>query len=82
MLVSLWFLYQWILILIRDLGTNADDGILGTQAIAVVQNSVVQGKPANSGSSRDQSDDDEGEGEVETNDSLDPADAKRFRRLF
>ncbi|KAH7675138.1 Basic leucine-zipper C-terminal protein [Dioscorea alata] len=63
-------------------GANADDGILGTQAIAVVQNSVVQGKPANSGSSRDQSDDDECEGEVETNDSMDPADAKRFRRML
>lgn len=42
----------------------------------------IQVRPTTSGSSRDLSDDDEVEGETETNDNMDPADAKRVRRML
>jgi len=45
-----------------------------------VQNSGLQGRPATSGSSREQSDDDDFEGETEVTDNMDPADVKRVRR--
>ncbi|KAJ0966436.1 hypothetical protein J5N97_027574 [Dioscorea zingiberensis] len=61
---------------------NAGGGIVGTPAVPVVQNSIVQGKSANSGSSREQSDEDDLEGEAETNESMDNTDAKRVRRML
>ena len=45
-----------------------------------MQNSGLQGRPATSGSSREDSDDDDLEGETEMTDNMDPADAKRVRR--
>lgn len=49
----------------------------------LVQNSgVSQGRTGTSGSSREQSDDDEFDGEAETAENLDPSDAKRFRRML
>lgn len=47
------------------------------------QNSgASQARTATSGSSREQSDDDEFDGEAETAENLDPSDAKRFRRML
>lgn len=52
----------------------------GDPALSMLQNTVTQGRPATSNSSREQSDDeDEVEGEAETND-MDPSDVKRQRR--
>lgn len=42
--------------------------------------SEVRARSATSGSSRDQSDDEEIEGETETTENKDPADVKRVRR--
>ncbi|XP_027365545.1 light-inducible protein CPRF2-like isoform X2 [Abrus precatorius] len=39
-------------------------------------------RPSTSGSSREQSDDEDAEGETSMNDNLDPADAKRVRRML
>ena len=47
---------------------------------AMQKKSGVQVKSTTSGSSREQSDDDEAEGEAETMQNMDPADAKRVRR--
>ncbi|XP_020587002.1 light-inducible protein CPRF2-like [Phalaenopsis equestris] len=41
-----------------------------------------QGRTGTSGSSREQSDDDEFDGEAETAENMDPSDAKRFRRML
>lgn len=41
---------------------------------------VAQVRSTTSGSSGDQSDDDEAEGDTETTQNMDPADAKRMRR--
>ncbi|KAL8166643.1 hypothetical protein V2J09_008142 [Rumex salicifolius] len=46
------------------------------------KNHAVQIKPTTSSSSRDQSDDDEAEGENEITDNMDPADVKRVRRML
>lgn len=55
------------------------NGVLGVTSSPVVPKiSEVRARPATSGSSRDQSDDEEIEGE--TTESLDPADVKRVRR--
>ncbi|WOL19645.1 light-inducible protein CPRF2-like isoform X1 [Canna indica] len=54
----------------------------GVPALSVVQNPGVQWRSATSGSSREQSDDDELEGDAETNDNIDPADIKRMRRML
>ncbi|KAG1347690.1 light-inducible protein CPRF2 [Cocos nucifera] len=59
---------------------QAGSGLSGGTAPAVIQNLGVQGRPTTSGSSREQSDDEELEGEVETTENMDPADAKRARR--
>ena len=67
----------------RDLSRSQDkdaNGPLGIPALPVQKNSVVPLMPATSGSSRDQSDDDELEGETEITENMDPADAKRVRR--
>jgi len=60
--------------------TKTGGGPSGVPALSVVQNSGLQGRPATSGSSREQSDDDDLEGETEMTDNMDPADAKRVRR--
>lgn len=49
-------------------------------ALHIMQNSGAQGKPDTSGSSRELSDGDEGEGEAEVTENMDSADAKRLRR--
>ncbi|KAF5946095.1 hypothetical protein HYC85_016323 [Camellia sinensis] len=57
-------------------------GPLGIPSLpAMEKKSVVQVKSTTSGSSREQSDDDEAEGETETN-NTDPTDAKRVRRML
>lgn len=56
-------------------------GPIGIPSLPVMQKSTgVQIRPATSGSSREQSDDDDLEGDAETTDPMDPADAKRARR--
>ncbi|KAK9282354.1 hypothetical protein L1049_005271 [Liquidambar formosana] len=63
--------------------SKADGGPLGIPVSPDVQKkSGVQGKPSTSGSSREQSDDDELEGETETTENRDPADARRARRML
>ncbi|KAK8952860.1 Basic leucine zipper 10 [Platanthera guangdongensis] len=55
---------------------------IGTSVVSsmpLLQNSCVQGRAATSGSSREQSDDDDLDGEAETGENMDPSDAKRFR---
>jgi hypothetical protein len=46
----------------------------------VQKKTVVATRPSTSGSSREQSDDDEAEGETYMNDNTDPTDVKRVRR--
>ncbi|XP_022727475.1 light-inducible protein CPRF2-like [Durio zibethinus] len=54
----------------------------GISAMSTTQKkSVVQVRQTTSGSSREDSDDDELEGETETTENMDPADAKRARRM-
>ncbi|PSS19071.1 Light-inducible protein [Actinidia chinensis var. chinensis] len=58
-------------------------GPLGIPSIPSMQKtSEVQGRSTTSGSSGEQSDDDEAEGETETTQNRDPADAKRVRRML
>ncbi|ONK67451.1 uncharacterized protein A4U43_C05F200 [Asparagus officinalis] len=57
-------------------------GSNGVSALPIVQNSGTQGRPATSGSSREQTDDEDLEGETEMTDNMDPADAKRVRRML
>ncbi|PIN08622.1 hypothetical protein CDL12_18801 [Handroanthus impetiginosus] len=61
---------------------NKDSGLpVGLPPIpSVTRKSGAQVKSTTSGSSGEQSDDDEAEGETETTQSMDPADAKRMRR--
>ncbi|GMG99610.1 hypothetical protein Nepgr_001450 [Nepenthes gracilis] len=60
---------------------SQDMDVGGSQGIPALP-VVAQTKPTTSGSSRDQSDDDEAEGENETSGSLDHTDAKRVRRML
>lgn len=54
---------------------------LGIPALPVLQKkSALQGRSTTSGSSREESDEDEVEGDIETSQNMDPADAKRMRR--
>ncbi|KAM3378368.1 light-inducible protein CPRF2 [Capsicum galapagoense] len=67
--------------------TNIQDkdsgGPVGIPSLPPVQKKPgVQVKSTTSGSSRDQSDDDEAEGEAETTQGTDPADVKRVRRML
>lgn len=62
------------------LQTKTGDGPSSYPCSSVVQKPGPQGRPATSGSSREQSDDDDLEGETEGTDNMDPADAKRVRR--
>ncbi|KAL2511744.1 Basic leucine zipper 63 [Abeliophyllum distichum] len=58
-------------------------GPLGLSSLpAMPKKSETQLKSITSGSSGEQSDDDEGEGETETTQNMDPADAKRVRRML
>ncbi|NP_001312947.1 light-inducible protein CPRF2-like [Nicotiana tabacum] len=58
-------------------------GPVGIPSLPPVQKKpVVQVRSTTSGSSREQSDDDEAEGEAETTQGMDPADAKRVRRML
>ncbi|CAL9053071.1 bZIP transcription factor RISBZ2-like isoform X2 [Musa acuminata AAA Group] len=62
---------------------KAGGGPGGVPALSILQNSGTQGRPATSGSSREQSDDDdEVEGDAETNDNMDVTDIKRIRRML
>lgn len=62
--------------------TKPDGGPLSTTAIpAMARKPGVQVRQATSGSSREDSDDDELEGDMENLDSMDPSDDKRARRL-
>ncbi|KAF7805204.1 Light-inducible protein CPRF2 [Senna tora] len=49
---------------------------------AMQKKPAVASKPTTSGSSREQSDDDDIEGETEMTENMDPADAKRVRRML
>lgn len=60
--------------------TKTGGGSNGVSALSIVQNSGIQGRSATSGSSREQTDDEDLEGETEMTDNMDPADAKRVRR--
>ncbi|KAJ6832804.1 light-inducible protein CPRF2-like [Iris pallida] len=61
---------------------KAGGGPSGNPVLSVLQNPGVQGRPATSGSSREQSDDDDLDGELEMTDNMDPGDAKRVRRML
>ncbi|EEF31109.1 light-inducible protein CPRF2 [Ricinus communis] len=59
------------------------DGSVGIPSLpSTHKKSVVPLKPTTSGSSREQSDDDENEGETELTENMDPTDAKRVRRML
>lgn len=61
--------------------SQADGGPLGIPALPTLQvKSAVQVRQATSGSSREDSDDDDLEGDMETTDNMDPSDEKRARR--
>nr|QOC69150.1 bZIP [Paeonia lactiflora] len=67
----------------RGQDKDAGGSPLGIPSLpAMRKKSIVQARPTTSGSSREQSDDDELEGETETNDNMDPADVKRVRRML
>ncbi|XP_020985942.1 light-inducible protein CPRF2 isoform X2 [Arachis duranensis] len=56
---------------------------IGIPSIPVIQKKpAVTARPSTSGSSREQSDDEEAEGETDLNDNMDPADVKRVRRML
>nr|DAD19720.1 TPA_asm: hypothetical protein HUJ06_021183 [Nelumbo nucifera] len=56
---------------------------VGVSALPAIQKKLgAQTKPTTSGSSREQSDDDEVDGETEITENMDPADAKRVRRML
>ncbi|XP_022860913.1 light-inducible protein CPRF2-like [Olea europaea var. sylvestris] len=69
---------------VSSVGEDKDaSGTLGLSCLpAVPKKSGAQVKSTTSGSSGEQSDDDEGEGETETTLNMDPADAKRVRRML
>lgn len=58
-------------------------GTVGVPPVpAISRKPVTQVRSTTSGSSGDQSDDDEAEGETEDTQNMDPADTKRMRRYF
>ena len=61
--------------------SEADGGPLGIPALPPLQkrSGAQVGQPT-SGSSRDESDDDDFEGDIEITENMDPANAKRARR--
>ncbi|OMO96333.1 hypothetical protein COLO4_15347 [Corchorus olitorius] len=67
----------------KGAGDKDGNALVGISSLPIGQmKSVPQVRPSTSGSSREQSDDDEVEGENETLDNMDPADAKRVRRML
>ncbi|KAG6647269.1 light-inducible protein CPRF2-like isoform X2 [Carya illinoinensis] len=58
------------------------NGSLGIPSLPVQKKSGVPARPTTSGSSREQSDDEEVEGENELTENMDPSDAKRVRRML
>ncbi|XP_041018491.1 light-inducible protein CPRF2-like [Juglans microcarpa x Juglans regia] len=58
------------------------NGSLGIPSLPVQKKSGVPARPTTSGSSREQSDDEEVEGENELTENMDPTDAKRVRRML
>lgn len=61
--------------------SEADGEPLGVPALPSIQRKIgAQSRQATSGSSREDSDDDDLEGDIEITDDMDPADAKRARR--
>jgi len=63
--------------------SEADGGPLGIPALPPLQKrSGAQVGQATSGSSRDESDDDDFEGDIEITENMDPANAKRARRML
>lgn len=68
---------------VRKVQDKDSGGPVGIPSLPTVQKKAgVQVKSTTSGSSRDQSDDDEAEGEAETTQGMDPADTKRVRRYY
>ncbi|XP_055816952.1 light-inducible protein CPRF2 [Solanum dulcamara] len=68
---------------VRKVQDKDSGGPVGIPSLPAVQKKAgVQVKSTTSGSSRDQSDDDEAEGETETTQGTDPADTKRVRRML
>ncbi|KAK3037375.1 hypothetical protein RJ639_030473 [Escallonia herrerae] len=65
-------------------GNDKDVGepLVITSLPAMQKKPEVQVKSTTSGSSREQSDDDDLEGDTETNENMDPADVKRVRRML
>ncbi|KAI4350061.1 hypothetical protein L6164_010586 [Bauhinia variegata] len=62
---------------------NDAKGPVGIPSLPAIQNKpVVAARPTTSGSSRELSDDDEAEEETEMTENMDPADAKRVRRML
>ncbi|OVA20845.1 Basic-leucine zipper domain [Macleaya cordata] len=62
---------------------KAVGGAVGIPSLPAMQKiSGVQVRPTTSGSSREQSDDDDLEGETEMTENMDPTDAKRVRRML
>ena len=56
-------------------------GPVGIPSLPAMQKKpAVAGRSTTSGSSREQSDDDEAEGEIDMNENTDPAESKRVRR--
>lgn len=61
--------------------SEADGGTTAAPALPALQRKLgVQVMQATSGSSRDDSDDDDLEGDMEITDNMDPTDVKRARR--
>ncbi|KAK1310769.1 Light-inducible protein CPRF2 [Acorus calamus] len=68
---------------LSNIPDKSGSGPNGVPSLPVMQkNPGVQIKPTTSGSSREQSDDDELDGDVEITENMDPADAKRVRRML
>ncbi|KAA0063610.1 hypothetical protein IC582_011754 [Cucumis melo] len=63
-----------------DKDINGAAGVTSSSVVPKI--SEVRARPVTSGSSRDLSDDEEIEGETEINESKDPADVKRVRRML
>ncbi|KAF9618649.1 hypothetical protein IFM89_002344 [Coptis chinensis] len=62
---------------------KASAGLVGIPALPAIQKkSVVSIRPTTSASSREQSDDEDLDGETEITDNMDPADVKRVRRML
>lgn len=59
---------------------NSSCGHIGAPALPAMNSSSGPTRPTTSSSSREQSDDEELEGETEMTDNMDPGDVKRVRR--